>query len=429
MNELFAKANALGQQASRQTGVAFTAINPAARTTGPAATPTNSVATTPVANDVFMEELQKNLMKSADLVSSEDTSIERSIRGAIGSIQAGQEANARRIESAFGRELEDERRQFSSTITNELEQNRGFAINVTALRELTQTGQKRLDDLEQRKQELLLQGSAEAAGKIAELQLKELDLQQQARQRTFTNLLSMANFGLQARQEQRLSRAQSFTERSKIAEIGLQFGIPVSENDTLDSIITRVAPLATEKQQLELARMRADINRINAETSKAMQGQEVNLDPVTAAAFAELIVSGLRSSNPDERERASIYLGAIGKSNGMDGILAVENAIKGIRTKEFSQPNLQMQVSSFVSSGQTKEQALAHYSNLVASGVIDSTKFAEVSKIIEEQYPKPRSIFDSFRRSPQTTQREQNTSIVPNLSQGYQPLNINPLIR
>lgn len=264
--------------------------------------------------DAFLEALQGKLLSSAGMISSEDTEIERAIGKSIEQLKLGNESSKKRIESEYGREVGYETEKIGLDVTESREGGRGFALNIGALREITKTGDKRLNDLWQRKEELILAGDAETAKQVSGLMLKEMELQQEARQRTFTNLLGMANFGIARNQEARLARAQNFAERDAISKVALTYGLTINENDTIDTITARAMPFASEKQRLEISKMKAEINRANAEASKAMrEGNSSSLDGLTASVLASQArrdvnsLAVLEEKIKDPNELAKIY--------------------------------------------------------------------------------------------------------------------------
>ena len=248
-----------------------------------------------IASDEFTSILQDRLMESAGAVSSFDTEIESSIGKAIKGVEKSRDASNARVESAYNREIGYTKGLGQRQFTAVQEDQRGYGMQVQALRSLTESTEKDVNDLEQRKQEAILMGDAEAAGKIADLQLKSLEFKQQSQQRVFENLITLGNFGLNVRSQNRADkelglaeRSQSFFERNTIATLASQYGVPVYEGDTIDTISQRIAPIASEKQKLELDSIRADINNANAQASKAYKEmQDSQLDPMAISIIAE----------------------------------------------------------------------------------------------------------------------------------------------
>lgn len=316
----------------------------------PSLTPTNEVST-----DAFMSELQNRLLSQSNIISSADSDIEKTITSAIAGVKTSAEKSGQRIESVFNREKEAVAEVGGRKLTTAQEGRRGFATNTATLRLITEETNKDLKDLEQRKQELILAGDAEAAGKVAELQLKALTFKQESQQRVFTNLLSMGNFALGAKSEERLTRAQNMDERNKIAEIALEFGLPVSENDTLDTIIAKAAPFAGEERKLRLAQLRAETARAQAETAKALKGDQFDFDEMTAEVMASTINQLVLDGKPDQ---ASTLLATLTEQYGPKGLELVSRKQKGLVDKEYSDSNLRTFISEGLNKGRSKGEIM-----------------------------------------------------------------------
>lgn len=240
-------------------------------------------------NSDFLSQIQQKLLGQSDMVSSESTNLENKINEAIKSVQQGQSASAAAITSQYDRQIGVATQQGQNAMTSTMEQQRGFATNTAALRQLTTDTQNQLKDLEQRKQELILQGQASAAGQISNLQIQAIQFHQQAQQQVFSNLLQMGNFGQQQQQLTQSQHAQDFQEQSSMANTALQYGISVQKGDTLKDVIARAQPFASAKQKLDLAQVQSTIDRNRAESAKAYADAKsgaVVSDPASLDALA-----------------------------------------------------------------------------------------------------------------------------------------------
>lgn len=267
---------------------------------------TGTTAPTPTTQqDPFMKTLQEKLMSQSEIISSGATNIENKINEAIGGLQKSTQLGSAAIESAYTRQKSYNEDTAKMNFQAFRESQSGFGTQMVALRNLVQTTDKEMKDLDMRKNELIMQNDAAGAAKIAELQLKALVFQEDAKQKTFTNLLSMSNFGLSAAQfeegkrqfgvEQGFAeRQQSFTEKSALANIAMEFGIQVQEGDTIDDVVNRAMPYASEKRQLEMQAMREDIKNKQASTAKILKGEvdEQAFDPETIEVLARAAMSG-----------------------------------------------------------------------------------------------------------------------------------------
>lgn len=240
----------------------------------------------------FLNQLQQKLLDQSDIISSEPTQIESKISEAIAGVKAGNESSAAATTSAFDRAKVQAAEQGQSNLTGQLESQRGFAQNTALLDKIQKDTDTNLKDLEQRKQELILQGNAAASQQIAQLQMQAIQFRQQALQQTFQNMLGLANFAQQrnnaAAEQFRFDKQFSYQERSDMAKLAAQYGLAMQPGDTLESLVERAAPYASEKQKLELDAIRAQIANSKAQTAKAwadMQDGDENYD-INAIAMA-----------------------------------------------------------------------------------------------------------------------------------------------
>lgn len=176
--------------------------------------PAGAVDTTAfTGNDTFLKTLQNKILGSADIISSEDTNIEKAFEDIRGGITTAQEKETERITSQFGREIEFQRGEFAQTRTSAIESQRGFATNTAALQALDVRTEKSLRDLEQRKQELILSGEIAASKEISQLMFDELKFKQDSQQKAFSNILN-------ASREIRAINSEKFDIAEKAAEAG-----------------------------------------------------------------------------------------------------------------------------------------------------------------------------------------------------------------
>lgn len=247
-------------------------------------TPTNVPSAT---SNTFLQTLQEKLLSQSDMISSANTNIESKINEAIAGIKSSAQSSSQAIASQYDRQIGYTNEAQQNQITAARERGVGMSTSDVAYKAMTAEADKNLKDLEMRKNELILQGDAAAASKIADLQVQTLEFKTKAMQQTFTNLLSVGSFGIQAQESQRAQQAQNFLQSSKVAEIGLQYGIPVSPNDTLESIVTKAAPKASEIQKQQMAKLVAETNLANANAAKALNDNKLpNLNNPTELALA-----------------------------------------------------------------------------------------------------------------------------------------------
>lgn len=151
-------------------------------------------------------------------------------------------ANDALISSKYGGLIKDSKENTAGDITTSQESNRGFGVNMGALREFVKVGDRRVRDLTQARDELLLQNKANEASRLDTLLVDEQNNLTTARTTFLDNLLKM---GQEARAVSEESRAVSAEGRALSAESRAERGFETPEqrrsaelaNTTKQSII------------------------------------------------------------------------------------------------------------------------------------------------------------------------------------------------
>lgn len=236
------------------------------------------VTNTPSQAPDFMSQIQAKLLEQSGIISSTNSTLESKINDAIAGVGSARDSSNAALNISYDRQKGYALDKASSDLTAGRAAGAGGGVmNMAALRELTKTTDKNLNDLEQRKQELILQNDAQAASQVAGLQMKALEFQQQAQQQVFSNLLGMGNYALEADKQNLARSSQSFQEKSAISSIGLQYGVSVLPGDTLESITQKAMAtgFVTKQHALELAKLQSEINANNAQAAKVLKGDTV----------------------------------------------------------------------------------------------------------------------------------------------------------
>lgn len=335
----------------------------------------------------FLDAAANRLLETSGIISSADTALEKKIEGIKTGIEAGAEATAARTESIFGREEAGlgERRAELRDILSTSGRGIGAATMVKRLEKFDKDTETSLKDLAQRKSEALAIGDASTAQQLTQLELSSLQFQQEARQRTFQNLLATSQFGLSAKAEARQERVQSFAERSSLAGIGLEFGIEIKEGDTLDSIVSRAAPFATEKRQAEMAALAASTRRANAEALKAEQGIDFVLDDATAVQLASTLNSLALSTDPFASESISAILGNIVDKHGASGLEVVKRKQLEDSSERFTDENLRIDIREDIAAGQSRGTILGAITDSI---IMNDEQQERAIKVLNELSPK-----------------------------------------
>lgn len=234
----------------------------------------------------ILDVLTKRALADGGAISSADTGVETLFKEAATAAEAVRAAGETRIERQFAEKITGIEEAGVSRLTSAREAQRGFGVNAAALRQLSKDTDRKVKDYEQMKQDALVSNDVQFASQLANLQIKELQFEQESKQRTFSNLLSISGLGLEQSREQRLERMQTNQEKQQIASIALEFGIPLVEGETLDTITAKASPFATESRMLDIQKTKVDIARVRAETEKAMAGQDFKFDSIIASSLA-----------------------------------------------------------------------------------------------------------------------------------------------
>lgn len=227
---------AAAQRAADELGIALPAQGTVS-TPGNASTPTPA-ATAPNVNlpqvqtPAFIEQLTNRLIGQSGIVSSLNTDLENTFAQAAEGINTAADANTARVESAFNREIDFNRQRGDQAFQSAVEGQRGFATQRTALISLEEETQKNLKDLEQRKQELILQGESAAASQLAQLQVDSIKTKIDAQKTFFNQLLQSSEFAQSQFNADRQFGQQQFENAFNVAKFGAEFNEGVRQFET-----------------------------------------------------------------------------------------------------------------------------------------------------------------------------------------------------
>ena len=274
--------------------------------------------------DPLIEALTARLTEQGKGISSSASSnLQNSINDAISGVQRAGDLRSGALELERGREVGFAQDRASARLTGSLEGRTGFATQTVALRELTETTDKSLRDLDGRYKQAIMNSDAETANSVAGLRIEKLKFQQQEEQSYYSNLISLS--GLEEQRAGRMQSAEQFRssqdlsaqqfrsgqeqemfifdkrvnneERMAMAEVAGRFGIPLTEGDTLETVITKASPFINDKQVLELEQLRSSIDENKAQTKKALRGDTTVADKVmdqaTSDSLAMAYISGM----------------------------------------------------------------------------------------------------------------------------------------
>lgn len=176
-------------------------------------------------------------------------------------------------ETAIGEQKEENVR----TLTSEQESRRGFATNTALVRDLEDTGKKRIRDLEKARDELLLKADIAKADKMDALIVDEQNMITNARKDFLSSLTSIISAGKSLAEfetpAQKSERELKLTRTKQLDEIRANYGyIPGMQNaKTFEEAVGLLGPELKKDRDLERRLKEAQI-----ETEKAAAAAKNN---------------------------------------------------------------------------------------------------------------------------------------------------------
>ena len=313
-------------------------LNPGDTTlTAPGDAPANAAANngsgTPASSDSGFDfgTLSTMMQNEIGYMTSSLNTVDSISQKAITGTQAAADDNAKALESKYSRDHDYMLNDLTNQRTSIVEQGRGSAFSATALNAVDEKITKSLRDLDQRKNELILQGNSAAASKIADLQIKQIEFRQQAHQQVFANLLSMGNYGIQKKQLVMQQNAQNFQENQAVSQIALKYGIKLTPGMNLAQATAAAWSTASDEQKLDMRKKLADINLVNAQASKfaadaknidvKVKTDDLSIESYARAAMMNKDVLTTFAKFPDVYSKIVEKMSTITNTNVMSGAL------------------------------------------------------------------------------------------------------------
>ncbi len=291
--------------------------------------------------DPMLETIRENLMGKANLISSSDSGLEDAINNAVASSKQSRTASESRIRTDYKSDKDYMLGQAESGLTDFSESRNGFGTQLASLRNLVETTDKNLRDLDQRREDALMANDAASANRISELQLKAIEFKEQKMQQGYDNMFKLANFDLQVnaqktsaeqfqfelglKRDDAVFRREQLTsqEEQTMAALAVEFGEELLPTDDLQSLTKRIAPKADAKRKKELELLNAQISSANSKADK--EDKSLVYDDLLVTAYGQ---------NKDPEVMSQYVLAQMRKAG--QGVTPTEyNAIK-IRAKEIS---------------------------------------------------------------------------------------------
>ena len=229
-----------------------------------------------------LEALTERLLQQGKGISTSSSSqLQNSINEAIsGTQQAGNLTN-QRLQSEREREVSFAQDRASATFTTAQEGRTGYATQVAAFRELTETTEKSVRDLDKRYQEAMMGNDAETARTIASLKVQKLQFQMQQEQNFFSNTLQLA--GMQQQEDQFYKNQLNENAR---------FSVQMAQSDYQfeKNLGIQYKELDLKSQELDISRERNQISWAEYKLRKSELGKEKG-----ETAFSAQIIGDLRN--------------------------------------------------------------------------------------------------------------------------------------
>lgn len=219
--------------------------------------------------DLLAERLSA---QASGISTSASSNLQASINQAIAGTQQAGEFSRQALLSERNREVSFARDRQGAKLTGALEGRTGYATQRIALRELTETTDKEVKDLKQRYDELILQGDAATAQRVADLQMQKLEFLQAQEQNFYSNLIGVANL-----QQEALSMAQQneqFMAAQQQQEQQFVRSLEQSEYQFEQNYGLELQRIGLDEQQLELQRQRNQIAMGEYQMKKSQLNQE-----------------------------------------------------------------------------------------------------------------------------------------------------------
>lgn len=271
------------------------------------------------------DQLVQKLLGQSDIISSQSTGIESKINDIIGGVSTGEKANEQALGLQYGQKEAVAQTAGDQKFTAAQEGQRGFAINTAALKQVNDQTKQNISDLENQKQQLILQGQSAAAGQISQLQLQALTFQQQAQQQVFSNLLGITNVSNQEDQQNtaaaQFQKTFNFQQQQAVGTLATQYGLTPQPGESLDSLYARAVKDmgANSPAALDIAEKRSQILSNNAQAQKALSDAAAN-KPLDAANI-ELLANTYNSVG-------SPILGQVKNANDQAAIISKANELE-----------------------------------------------------------------------------------------------------
>lgn len=299
----------------------------------------------------LIEALTERLTKQGKGISTSSTSsLQDSINEAISSTQQAGDLTTQRLQSERGREVAYAQDRAGATITGALEERTGYATQVAALRELTETTEKSIRDLDKRYQEAILANDSETARTIAGLKVQKLQFQVEQEQNFFQNLLGVGN--LSEQQQAREQANQRFYVETQQKERQFMQEMEQSKYQFEKNLGVQYRQLELSEQELEIQRERNAITRQEYADRRAELAAEKKKSAIAGQVFRDMrneVVGLGKSVDELDPSAYALYLAESNPNIEFEEALFYAQAAKSEFATQGLTPPVAQNQSSFMS--------------------------------------------------------------------------------
>lgn len=284
--------------------------------------------------------------QASGISSSASSNLQASINNAISGTQTAGELSRRSLMSERDREVAFARNRQGAEITGALEGRTGYGTQRIALRELAETTEKEVKDLRQRYDELILQGDAATAQRVAELQVQKLEFLQAQEQNFYSNMIGVANL-----QQEALSQAQQneqFYQAQQQADRQFRQSMQQSKYEFEQNYGLELERIDLQQQQIELQRQRNQISAAEYQLKRDELNNEktlTNLEALVTQDIKNKVASGEFTL---EDFQTTEYLAQVRANTGFDGDV---DELSGVVNRSWNAVNSDETFMSDLNSG------------------------------------------------------------------------------
>jgi len=247
---------------------------------------------------------ERVIQQGKGISSSSSSSLQDSINEAIAGTQAAGDATAARLQSERSREVSYAQDRAGAQFTNAIESRSGFATQTAAFKELTETTEKSVRDLDQRYQESIMANDANTAGQIATLRMQKLEFQAKQEQDYFNNLVSVTSMSQQADQfaeTQKLAYQKQLADDERFAKQMAQSTYQFEKN-----LGIQYEEIGLKEQELNIARERNQLSRDQFNEQKSELNREKSIVSTTSIVTERLKNMKKRGQDPENMDPADL---------------------------------------------------------------------------------------------------------------------------